>query len=58
MQECCLKNESAKDCVKELEEKAVLNTTLRNFASATASYIGDEIKRLERVIDSAVIKID
>lgn len=58
IQECCLENESAKDCVKELEEKAALNTTLHNFASATALYIGDEIKRLERIMDSAVVKID
>lgn len=58
IQECCLKNKDAKECVKELEEMAQLNNSLRNFATSTASYISDEIKRLEKIIDNAVIKID
>lgn len=58
IQQCCLRNKDAENCVKELEEKAAMNTTLRNFASATASFISDEIHRLEKAIDSTVVKID
>lgn len=58
IQECCLRNEDAKGCVRKLEEIAQLNDTLRNFATLTAAYISDEIKRLENIIDDAVIKID
>ena len=58
IQECCLRNEDAKKCIEELEEKANINTTLRNLASATASYISDEIRRLENIIDDAMVKID
>ena len=58
IQECCLRNKEATECIKELEEMAQLNNTLRNFATSTVSYISDEIKRLENIIDNAVIKID
>ena len=58
IQECCLRNEDVKNCIKELEEKANINTTLRNLASVTASYISDEIRRLESIIDDAIVKID
>ena len=58
LQDCCLKNDNAEDCIKKLEKEAQLNTTLRNFASSTASYMADEIKRLEGIIDNAVVKID
>lgn len=58
IQECCLRNENAKECIKTLEEKTQINTSLRSFASSTASYISDEIKRLEDIIDNADVKID
>ena len=58
IQECCLRNENAKDCIKELEEAAQLNVTIRNLASATAGYIRGEICRLEAIIDNAVISIN
>lgn len=58
IQECCLRNENAKDCIKELEEAAQLNITIRTLASATAGYIRDEICRLEAIIDNAVISIN
>lgn len=58
IQECCLRNEDAKNYIKELEKKSNINTTLRNLASATASYISDEIRRLENIIDDAMVKID
>ncbi len=58
IQECCLKNEDAKECIKELEAKAQLNNTLRNLASSTAIYISDEIRRLNTIIDNAIVKID
>ncbi|MDE6435761.1 MAG: hypothetical protein K2L07_16245 [Lachnospiraceae bacterium] len=58
IQECCLKNEDAKICIKELEEKSNINTNLRNLVSVTASYISDEIRRLEHIIDDSVAKID
>lgn len=58
IQECCLKNKDAKECIKEFEEVSQLNTDLRTFASSVASYISDEIKRLENIIDNADVKID
>ncbi len=58
IQECCLRNEDAKECIKELEEKAQINNTLRYLASSTAIYISDEIRRLNAIIDSAIVKID
>lgn len=57
IQECCLRNEDAKDCIKKLETEANLNTTLRNFASASASVLSDEIHRLEDAIDNTDVKI-
>ena len=58
IQECCLRNEDAKECIKELESKAQLNNTLRNLASLTAAYISDEVGRLNTIIENTVVKID
>ncbi len=58
IQECCLKNENAKICIKELEEETNINTTLRNLVSVAASYISDEIHRLEHIVDDLVAKMD
>lgn len=58
IQECCLRNKDAENCIKELEENANINTTLRNLASDTACFISDELHRLEDIIDNAVVKID
>lgn len=58
IQSCCLKNEDAEEWIKKLEEEAQLNTTLQNFATSTASYISDEIKRLEDIIDNVEVKIN
>lgn len=58
IQECCLKNEDARNCIKELEENANINTTLRNLVSGTACFISDELHRLEDIIDNAVVKIN
>ncbi len=58
IQECCLRNKNAKECIEKLEEEAQINTDLRSFASSTASYISDEIKRLESIIDNADVKIN
>lgn len=57
IQECCLRNEDAKDAVAKLESEANMSTTLRNFVSATACFISDEINRLEDAIDNASVKI-
>lgn len=57
IQECCLRNEDAKDAVAKLESEANMSTTLRNFVSATACFISDEIHRLEDAIDNASVKI-
>lgn len=57
IQECCIRNEDAKDCIKKLEVEANLSTTLRNFVSATASYLSDEVHRLEEAIDNTIVKI-
>lgn len=58
IQECCLRNDDAKDSIKFLEDSASLNTTLCDLASATARYIHDEIHRLQDIIDEAVVKIN
>lgn len=58
IQNCCLENDDAQESIKELEEKANINTSLRNLVSNTAIYISKEICRLENVIDNAVVKID
>ncbi len=58
IQECCLRNEDAKECIKELESKAQLNNTLRYLASLTAAYISDEVGRLNTIIENTVVKID
>lgn len=58
IQECCLRNDDAQKSIKELEEKANINTSLRNLVSGTAIYISNEISRLENVIDNATVKID
>ena len=58
IQECCLRNEDAKECIKELESKAQLNNTLRNLASLTAAYICDVVGRLNTIIENTVVKID
>ena len=58
IQKYCLKNSDEEECIKKLEEEAELNTTLHNFASATASYIADEIKRLEDIIENTEVEIN
>lgn len=58
IQECCLRNDDAKDSIKFLEDSASLNTTLCDLASAMARYIHDEIHRLQDIIDEAVVKIN
>lgn len=57
IQECCLRKENAQACIKELENMAALDTTLRNLVSTTAKYIIDEKNRLESLIDNAEIRI-
>lgn len=41
-----------------LEDAAELNINLRTLASETVRNIDSEIQRLERIIDSAIVKID
>lgn len=53
-----MRNEDAKECIKELESKAQLNNTLRYLASLTAAYISDEVGRLNTIIENTVVKID
>ena len=41
-----------------LEDAAQLNQSLRTLASKTVGNIDGEIQRLEKIIDSAIVKID
>lgn len=59
IQDCCLRNENARECIKKLEkESGIKNTNLRTFATLVSRCVGDEIKRLNRIIDNAIVKID
>ena len=59
IQNCCLGNENAWECIKKLEkESGIKETDLRTFATLVAGYASDEIKRLNRIIDNASVKID
>ena len=58
LQDCCLKNDDARESIEKLEEKADINTTLLNLVSSTAIYIKKEICRLEDAIDNAEVKMD
>ncbi len=58
LQNCCLRNEDVTECIEKLEEESGINTDLRTFATLVARYVGAEIKRLERIIDNATVKID
>ena len=64
IQEYCLGHMSPPDDEEHtkiygaLEDAANLNMSLRNLASGTIRNIDAEIQRLEKIIDSAVVKID
>lgn len=59
IQDCCLRNENARECIKKLEkESGIKKMNLRTFATLVSRYVGDEIKRLERIIDNAIVKIN
>lgn len=58
IQECCLRNENAKEHIEKIEEESGINTSLRSLASGAAGYINDEIQRIEKIIDNAVVKLD
>ena len=58
IQECCLRNEEAKETILNLEEKAGISLPLRTFVSSVAAFAADERKRISNLIDNADIKID
>ena len=44
--------------ISGIEEEANLSNSFRNLMSSSAGYLLDEIKRLQKLIDNAEIKID
>lgn len=58
IQNTILHNENGTEMAKNVEELCELNNMLRNLSTLTARYISDEVKRLESLIDSAIIKIN
>lgn len=44
--------------ISGIEEDANLSNSFRNLMSSSAGYLLDEIKRLQKLIDNAEIKID
>lgn len=58
IQNCCLHNKEVQKAITELEEKSGINTTMRTFATCVASFVADERKRIENIINNADVKID